>query len=554
MPRIFLESSDSKAAPTRAEADDRLRQYMVAILAAVLAILVRGALNPFLLSDHAFVMSLLAVVAVAWQGGFGPALLTLVLSLAGTIYFFLEPRAVFSVLRQSDQIAAGLFFLCGIVAAQLGEAQRRSRRKAETNLGAAVRKQAALEAEITYRREAEAALHAREAERARSVELLRRSEDRYRSLTEAVPQMVWVADAAGVITYYNQRWIDYTGVTVEQGEAGWMTVAHPDDLPRLAASWRGAVEGRAPKYRHEFRLRRAADGAFRWMLVVGVPFGDDGGGLEWVGTLTDIDDQKLAAEYLERVVRDRTAELSRTNEALRGEVEERGRAEVRERAAGLELLRSNQELEQFAYVASHDLQEPLRKIQAFGDRLRQRCHDQLAEQGRDYIDRMLSSAVAHEAAHRRPAPFLARHHEAPVARPASTSTKSSRASSPTSRSASRRPARAVEVGPLPALEADPVQMRQLFQNLIGNALKFAAPQTPPRVRVSAERADAPPAVGARHVATADEWWRHLLRGQRDRLRREVHRPHLPGVPAAARPRRVRGDRRWARHLPQDRRA
>ena len=387
MAEFFRKRFDSPGGLAGAGADDRLRQYLLAILAAVLAVLVRGALNAYLQSDHAFVISLLAVVAIAWRGGFRPALVTLVLSLLGTVYFFLTPRFTFAIASPSDRIAVGLFFVCGVAAALLGEAQRTSRRQAEDNLGDTIRKQAALEAEITRRREIEVALRERE-------KRLLGSEERYRGLTQAVPQMVWVADAAGEMLFFNQRWTDYTGITLEGGRGGaWISAVYPEDVPGLSATWRAILDGQTPRFQHEFRLRRAGDGAFRWMLAKAVPSSDDRGAVEWVGTLTDIDDQKRAAERLEQMVRDRTLELSRAIESLRGEVEERGHAEARERAAGVELIRSNQELEQFAYVASHDLQEPLRKIQAFGDRLRTRFHDQLAEQGRDYIERMLSSAV-----------------------------------------------------------------------------------------------------------------------------------------------------------------
>ena len=502
MVEFFRKRIDSITTLARAGTDDRLRQYMVAILAAALAVMIRGALNPFLQSDHAFVLSLLAVVAVAWQGGFGPALVTLVLSLSGTVYFFLEPRWEFALLSRSDRIAVALFFVCGLVAALLGEAQRNSRQRAEDNLADNIRKQATLEAEIARRHEIEVALRLREAERLRSEERLRQSEERYRGLTQAVPQMVRVTDAAGVMTFCNQRWVDYTGITLAEGrEKGWMSAVHPDDVPALAAAWRAALSGQTPRLHHEYRLRRVADGAYRWMLSVAVPSHDDAGAVEWVGTLTDIDEQKRASEYLERMVRDRTLELSHANEALRGEVEERGHAEARERAAGVELLRSNHELEQFAYVASHDLQEPLRKIQAFGDRLHHRFHDQLAEQGRDYIDRMLSSAVRMRrliddllmfsrvtTKPQSPVPIDLDAILAGVLTDLEVGIEKAGAT--------------VVVGSLPEIEADPMQMRQLFQNLIGNALKFAAPDTPPRLRIFADRAE-PPAGDA----PAGDWWR-----------------------------------------------
>ena len=101
---------------------------------------------------------------------------------------------------------------------------------------------------------------------------------------------------------------------------------------------------------------------------------------------------KEANERLEERVSERTAAISAANESLRQEVEERQRAEKTVRLVADELKRSNRELEQFAAVASHDLQEPLRKIQAFGDRLYGQIHDQLDDKGRDYLDRILSSA------------------------------------------------------------------------------------------------------------------------------------------------------------------
>ena len=189
---------------------------------------------------------------------------------------------------------------------------------------------------------------------------------------------------------------------------------------------------------------------------------------------------------------------------LRGEVEERGHAETRERAAAVELLRSNQELEQFAYVASHDLQEPLRKIQAFGDRLRQRYHEHLAEQGRDYIDRMLSSAVRM----RRLIDDLLLFSRVSTKPQTMTRIDLDQILEGVLEDLEvgiEKAGAAIEVAPLPALEADPLQMRQLFQNLIGNALKFAARNAPPRIRVFAEIDEAPTLDG--ETAPAGEWWR-----------------------------------------------
>ncbi len=337
-------------------------------------------------------------------------------------------------------------------------------------------------------------------EQRRAEDAVRASEARFRTLTEAVPQMVWTADPKGEVTFFNRRWDEYTAVPLDLARAaGWANnPVHPDDTDRLRAGWQLAVARGAEGYSEEFRLRRAADGAYRWMLSVAVPLRDSIGTLtEWVGTLTDIDDQKRQTETLEHLVRERTQALEETNLLLMAEVAERRAAEEQVRAVAAELERSNGELEKFAYVASHDLQEPLRKIQAFGDRLQTKCRDALPDTGRDFVDRMLAAAgrmrrliddlltFSRVTTQRRPYKRLDLERlvrevvsdlEVRITQAGGT----------------------VHVGPLPDLDADPSQMRQLFQNLIANAVKFHRPGVPPVVTVEGEpftRAPAEPGDG-----------------------------------------------------------
>ncbi|MGH7939056.1 MAG: sensor histidine kinase, partial [Bryobacteraceae bacterium] len=178
-----------------------------------------------------------------------------------------------------------------------------------------------------------------------------------------------------------------------------------------------------------------------------------------------------ANDELEMRVERRTADLALANESLQ---------------------RSNRELEQFASVASHDLQEPLRKIQAFGDRLGTRCATELGEQGRDYLARMQASAtrmrslidalLTFSRVTTRAQPFVE------VDLGAISKDVIADLENQIERIGGR-----VEIEILPTVEADPLQMRQLLQNLIGNGLKFAQPGQAPVVQVSSR--SLPPADG-----------------------------------------------------------
>ena len=129
-------------------------------------------------------------------------------------------------------------------------------------------------------------------------ESLRVSAAEFRTLAETMPQIVWVTNAAGENIYFNQRWMDYTGLSLAESlGAGWNEPFHPDDRQRAWEAWQKAVVGTGD-YSLECRLRRA-DGVYRWWWILGAPFkAADGTILKWFGTCTDITERKLAENVL----------------------------------------------------------------------------------------------------------------------------------------------------------------------------------------------------------------------------------------------------------------
>lgn len=194
------------------------------------------------------------------------------------------------------------------------------------------------------------------------------------------------------------------------------------------------------------------------------------------------DDLQVLNDELEYRVEERTKELQATNAGLKREIRKRHRAEKALDAYSKELARSNQELQDFAYVASHDLQEPLRKIQAFGDLLESEYGTTLGESGTEYLGRMRNAAsrmsvliedlLAFSRVTTKPQMVQSidlNHVAAEVVSDLEQRLKSTQGT--------------VDIQSLPIVCADSTHMRQLFQNLIGNALKFHRPDVPPHVKV-----------------------------------------------------------------------
>jgi PAS domain S-box-containing protein len=195
---------------------------------------------------------------------------------------------------------------------------------------------------------------------------------------------------------------------------------------------------------------------------------------------------RIEKQRLEARVKERTQQLQLTNEGLRDEIVRRRAVEQELHTFSNELARSNEELENFAYVASHDLQEPLRKIQAFGNLLLGEHGDSLGEEGADYLQRMHGAAnrmstliedlLTFSRVTRKESPK--RNVDLNVILEDVRSDLETRIEETGAR---------ITIGKLPTISADPTHMRQLFQNLIGNAIKFHKPNESPFVKVTSKQ-------------------------------------------------------------------
>lgn len=240
----------------------------------------------------------------------------------------------------------------------------------------------------------------------------------------------------------------------------WSACRHPDDFARMNRNSGNALLHNLPFYRNEFRCT------------------DKNGVEHWMQEFVTL--EKLAENRWQMfgITTDIT-ELKHSEGAVRASEEK-----LRQFAAQLE--QSNRELQDFAYVASHDLQEPLRKIVVFGERLKEKCGDALSAEPRDYVERMQKAAARMQTLINDLLTFsrltTKAHPFAPV-----NLAEVARDVLDDLESRIEQAKGRVEIGELPVIGAESLQMRQLFQNLIGNALKFRRPEAPPVVNVAARK-------------------------------------------------------------------
>jgi PAS domain S-box-containing protein len=304
------------------------------------------------------------------------------------------------------------------------------------------------------------------------IEATRQSEERFRLLAEHATDIIfrcrlhptlateYANPAVAVILGYEPRDF-YTDPGLP------FRIVHPESREDLERYLGGE---RIPDGREQFRWTHK-DGRTIWTEVRSTPIYDgEGKFVALEGIARDITERKRMEQRLrddkdelELRVGERTAELAKANEDLLAH------------AAKLEVL--NRELQEFAHVASHDLQEPLRKIQAFSERVRAKCDGNLSKDACDYLERMqgaasrmqilLNDLLKYSRVNTTMEPFLAMDLGEPlrdVLADLSVLIEKTRGT--------------VEISDLPTVQCDETQMRQLFQNLIGNALKYHGAQSP----------------------------------------------------------------------------
>ncbi|HEX8520875.1 MAG TPA: PAS domain S-box protein [Tepidisphaeraceae bacterium] len=164
---------------------------------------------------------------------------------------------------------------------------------------------------------------------------LRESEERFRTMADHAPVLLWMTGPDGMCSFVNRSWTDFTGRTLVQEQCfGWTDGLHPDDRERTLAAWQKAFTNRE-KFLQDYRIRRH-DGEYRWLYGTGVPRFTPDGFAGYIGSCVDVTERRDAEQFLrqtadelERRVHDRTAELAQSNALLIEEVAERRAAHQR---------------------------------------------------------------------------------------------------------------------------------------------------------------------------------------------------------------------------------
>lgn len=291
---------------------------------------------------------------------------------------------------------------------------------------------------------------------------LRRNEQQQRFLADSMPLMVVLGDGDGSVRYLNQYCFTYTGIGSKPQDFRFHDIINTIDYPYFERQWIGSIQD-GYDFQTEVRVR-TKEGGYRWNVAKVIPTRNEQNEIAgWILTLFDIDEQKKINEVLEEKVQERTRELLEMNQNLEN---------------------SNNDLQQFASVASHDLQEPLRKIHLFANLLQERFannHDDTHA----YLLKILSSSSRMKSI-------------------ISNILNYSRLSADTMgfeatdlnvmigeiiddlEIAIQEKNAIIDVGHFPLIEVVPGQMRQVFQNLLGNALKFAKKDIQPQIIIRAE--------------------------------------------------------------------
>jgi two-component system CheB/CheR fusion protein len=285
-----------------------------------------------------------------------------------------------------------------------------------------------------------------------------------RFLAEAMPLMVWTSVEAGELDFVNSQFEYYTDLQYEDAIGkGWQRVIHPHDLEVLLSTWEDAEEDHAD-FKCEIRILSHGD-QYRWNLLrAKARKGEDEKFFSWVITNMDVHEQKVMNEILEEKVAERTVQLQKSN---------------------MDLESSNNDLQLFASVASHDLQEPLRKIHMFSKMVRDKHDKELPESTVLYLNKIMHSVNRMKSLMVNILHFSKLTTESAGFEWVDLNELLAEVQEDFEMLVKEKNATII-VSELPVIMANKSQIQQVFQNLIGNSLKFTSPEVPPVIRISAQ--------------------------------------------------------------------
>ena len=283
---------------------------------------------------------------------------------------------------------------------------------------------------------------------------IEQSESALNELANAVPQLVWVANPDGQVIYYNDRLAEFAGAEKQGNRWSWQGLVHAEDAEQTGKAWSNAVAN-GTTYQIEHRIQMK-NGTYRWFLSRAIPQRDEEGNiLKWFGTATDVHAAKEYSAILEEEVRKRTSELQQ----------------------------SNNDLQQFAHVASHDLKEPLRKIKIFAGRLEDDPHSSFSGKARLYMDKINSAVNRMFAMVEGVLNYSMLNASEQNIEPVDLNYVFRNIESDLEVLIAQKSA-SLEYDNLPEIEGARVLIYQLFYNLINNSLKFSKDDVKPVISVA----------------------------------------------------------------------
>ena len=305
----------------------------------------------------------------------------------------------------------------------------------------------------------------------------KKSEAQYKTLTNSLPLLIFSLDRQGNILYANEGLTDFSGESIESlNRNQWKKMIHPDDYESFSVLIKNDLARATSVVRMQVRLV-PRNGEFLWHQVSLSPISNEkDDSLYWIGFMADIHAQKLFEETLRDNydLKQTQRKLKENQQMLESYIEE--------------LNRSNAELQQFAFVASHDLQEPVRKLLFYSDFLINQFSDVLKGKGLDYLKGIQHSSQRMRILIKDLLIFSQIKKEELKFTSVDLNTVASEAFQNFEMMIEEKGAK-FEVENLPTIESDERMMSQLFENIISNSLKYTKPDGAPIIKISCQKKD-----------------------------------------------------------------